>query len=138
MTHGMKTRPLSPHLQVYRLPLTALLSISHRITGVLLAMGLLLLAGWLLAASVNPEGFALIQSALGSLPGQVVLWGWIYALVFHACHGIRHIVWDLGHGLDRNRLMRHNLVELMASVVLTGILFAVTHGATDWSGSTPS
>lgn len=55
MTHGMKTRPLSPHLQVYRLPLTALLSISHRITGVLLAMGLLLLAGWLLAASVYPR-----------------------------------------------------------------------------------
>jgi len=138
MTHGMKTRPLSPHLQVYRLPLTALLSISHRITGVLLAMGLLLLAGWLLAASVSHEGFGLIQSALGSLPGQVVLWGWIYALVFHACHGIRHIAWDLGYGLNRDRLIRHNLVELMASVVLTGILFAVTHGATDWSGSTPS
>lgn len=84
------------------------------------------------------EEFALIQSALDSLPGQMMLWAWIYALVFHACHGIRHIVWDLGHGLDRDRLMRHNLVELMASVVLTGILFAVTHGPTDWSGSTPS
>jgi succinate dehydrogenase / fumarate reductase cytochrome b subunit len=138
MAHGMQNRPLSPHLQVYRLPLTALLSISHRITGVLLAMGLLLLAGWLLAASLNPAGFALIQSALGSLPGQVILWAWIYALVFHACHGIRHIVWDLGHGLDRDRLLRHNLIELFASVVLTGILFAVAHGAADWSGSAPS
>ena len=138
MTQGMKTRPLSPHLQVYRLPLTALLSISHRITGVLLSMGLLLLAGWLLAASGHPEGFTLIQSGLDSLPGQLLLWAWIYALVFHACHGIRHIVWDLGHGLDRDRLMRHNLVELMASVVLTGILFAVTHGAAVWPGSAPS
>jgi succinate dehydrogenase / fumarate reductase cytochrome b subunit len=133
MAHGMKNRPLSPHLQVYRLPLTALLSISHRITGVLLAMGLPLMAGWLLAASsANPEGFAMIQNGLGSLPGQLMLWAWIYALIFHGCHGIRHIIWDLGHGLDRNRLMLHNLIELVASVALTGLLFVATHGAADW------
>ena len=121
----MSTRPLSPHLQVYRLPFTALLSISHRVTGVILTCGMILVAAFLAAAAYGPDLYAVAQQLLTSLPGQIVLWGWIYALVFHACHGVRHLIWDSGQGLDKSQLTRHNLLELAASILLTGALLAM-------------
>jgi succinate dehydrogenase / fumarate reductase cytochrome b subunit len=116
-------RPLSPHLQIYRLPLTALLSISHRITGLFLCGGLLLLTLLLTLAAIGPEVYESARLWLASLPGQVLLWGFIYALVFHACHGVRHLIWDSGRGFARNAQFTFNLIEVMASVLLTGLLF---------------
>ncbi|MFN5746382.1 MAG: succinate dehydrogenase, cytochrome b556 subunit [Methylococcaceae bacterium] len=116
-------RPLSPHLQVYRLPLTALLSISHRITGVFLCGGLLLLTLLLFLAAIGPEVYESARLWLASLPGRVLLWGFIYALVFHACHGVRHLIWDSGRGFARGAQFRFNLLEVLASILLTGLLF---------------
>lgn len=114
-----RPRPLSPHLQVYRLPFTAILSISHRITGVVLSVGLLFTAGIFIVAATSSEGLSLIQTGLVTLTGRIVLWLWVYALCFHACHGVRHLIWDSLHGLDKRSLPLHNLIEVTTSVILT-------------------
>jgi succinate dehydrogenase / fumarate reductase cytochrome b subunit len=121
----MRERPLSPHLQVYRLPITAMLSISHRATGVFLSLGAIFWVAYLMAAAQGDDSFATVQSLLNSIPGRLGLWVWVYSLMFHLCHGIRHLVWDTVHGLDREVLERHAYLELAASVALTGILAAV-------------
>lgn len=114
-------RPLSPHLQVYRLPLTAVLSISHRFTGVLLSVGAVFWAWFLMAVAQGGAHYATAQAILDSFLGHVFLWAWIYALFFHLCHGVRHLIWDTVHGLDRDTLLRHGQIEVAASVALTFI-----------------
>ena len=88
--------PLSPHLQVYRLPLTGLISISHRITGVLLSMGLILFVFMLISIAKGPDAYNAMQSLMSLWLAQLVYWGFIYALFFHLCHGVRHLLWDIG------------------------------------------
>lgn len=118
----MSQRPLSPHLQVYRLPLTALLSISHRFTGVILSVGLIFWSCYLLAAAFGPSAFAVFQAVLLSTPGALAKWCWLYALCFHASHGVRHLIWDEGHRLERKHLASDGIFELGLSLVLFGAL----------------
>lgn len=115
----MSERPLSPHLQVYRLPFTAILSISHRITGVLLNFGLLWWVYYLTALANGAEAFAFAQDILTSLIGKVLLWVWIFALIYHLCHGVRHLVWDTGIGFERKNQTRDGMIELSAALILT-------------------
>lgn len=119
----MSVRPLSPYLQIYRLPLTAVLSITHRISGVVLTLGLLLMAALLMAAAEGAECYEPVRIFLGSTLGRSLLWAWLYALFFHLCHGLRHLIWDAGHCYDKAVLNRHAGLELAVSVILTG--FAV-------------
>ncbi len=112
-------RPLSPHLQVYRFQWTMALSILHRITGVALAVGSLLLVYWLAAAAGGPESFATAQAIVGSFLGRLFLFGWTFALFYHLCNGIRHLVWDAGYGLELDVAYRSGLAVLGASVALT-------------------
>ena len=121
----MNERPLSPHLQVYRLPLTAWLSITHRATGVFLSLGMILLVILLLAVAQGPESFASIRSFLQSFIGRLLLWGWIYSLLLHLCHGLRHLIWDTGHGFERETLNRFAAYELMASVILVTLVLVL-------------
>ncbi len=123
--HGlsMNERPLSPHLQVYRLPLTALLSITHRATGVFLSFGLVLMVVFLMAVAQGPESFETAQGWLRSFLGKLFLWGWIYALLFHLVHGLRHLIWDTGHGFERDSLDRLARYELVASLLLLAAVF---------------
>ncbi|MBC7906072.1 MAG: succinate dehydrogenase, cytochrome b556 subunit [Rhodospirillaceae bacterium] len=114
-----RNRPLSPHLQIYRLPLLALISITHRITGMGLVLGLVVLAYWLGSAASGPEAFATAQSFLGSPIGYVLLFGWTVALFFHLCHGIRHILWDTGWGYEIPQAYASAKVALVAAAVLT-------------------
>src|ERR1700751_173739 len=93
------TRPLSPHLQIYRPMLTMLMSIVHRITGAALYVGTLLLAWWLLAAAFRAKTYATLQAVPSSFIGRVVLLGYPWALVHHMLGGVRHLIWDSGHGL---------------------------------------
>ena len=93
-------RPLSPHLQVYRLQWTMVLSFLHRITGVALGLGTVLLAWWLVAAASGPEAFATVQNVVGSIPGRFVLLGFTFSLFYHLSNGIRHLFWDLGIGFE--------------------------------------
>jgi succinate dehydrogenase / fumarate reductase cytochrome b subunit len=122
---GPAARPLSPHLQIYRLTLTMLMSIVHRITGAALYFGTLLLAWWLIAAASGPNAYAIFQSVASSFIGRIVLLGYTFALIHHMLGGVRHLIWDTGAGFgpaEREWLARANLI---GSVVLTIILWIV-------------
>ena len=95
-----RARPISPHLQIYRLIPTMLMSIVHRITGGALYFGTLLVAWWLIAAATSESWFANAQWLLGSWLGLLVLIGFTWALFHHLLGGVRHLVWDTGHGFD--------------------------------------
>jgi len=112
-------RPLSPHLQVYRPQLTSVLSILHRITGIALAIGTLLLVWWLLAAALGSGPFAVVQGFLASWIGRLLLFGWSYALFYHLCNGIRHLFWDAGRGFDLKTAYASGWCVVGASVALT-------------------
>jgi succinate dehydrogenase / fumarate reductase cytochrome b subunit len=125
------SRPLSPHLQVYRWQLTMTLSILHRMTGVALAVGAILLVWWLGAAADGPKPFTSFQSFLGSWIGLILLFGWSVALFYHLCNGIRHLVWDTGHGLDLKSVYAGGWAVVGATAVLTVIAWVV--GLSRWA-----
>ncbi len=112
-------RPLSPHLQVYRPQLTSMLSILHRLTGVALAVGTLLLVYWLVAAASGPAAFEAAQGFMGSILGRLLLFGWSAALFFHLCNGIRHLFWDVGLGFELSTVYRSGWAVLIGTLVLT-------------------
>ena len=112
-------RPLSPHLQVYKLPLTALMSISHRITGASLALGTILVTAFLLAAAHGEASFDTVMGLATSVFGQIILFLWSAALYFHMCNGLRHMIWDTGHMLDKKTAMRANFYVLAFAIILT-------------------
>jgi succinate dehydrogenase / fumarate reductase, cytochrome b subunit len=93
-------RPLSPHLQIYRPTINMVMSIIHRITGVALYAGTLMVAAVLVAAASGPEAYATATWLLGTWPGLLVLFGYTWALLHHLAGGIRHFIWDTGHGYD--------------------------------------
>ena len=119
-----QARPLSPHLLIYRPMLTMMMSIAHRITGVALYAGTLLLAWYLVALAVGPDAFAPVSSIYGSILGRLVLVLFTWALFHHFLGGIRHFVWDLGWGMgevDRELLAWGTLI---GAIVLTLAVWA--------------
>ena len=94
-----QSRPISPHLQIYKPQLTSVLSITHRGTGIFLCIGLLALCYWLVALALGPAAYDQAQGVLGSAIGQVLLFVWSFSLFYHLCNGIRHLFWDAGIGL---------------------------------------
>lgn len=121
-------RPLSPHLQVYRPQLTSILSILHRMTGVGLAVGTLLLVYWLAAAASGPDAFATAQGLVGSFLGRLLLFGWTFSLFFHLCNGVRHLAWDAGYGFELEQVYRSGWFVVGASAVLTLGFWVVGYG----------
>lgn len=116
-------RPISPHLQIYRLPLNALLSISHRFTGLILSLGVIFFLYVLYALARGPDHFGTVQTMVGSWPGRALLGVLIYALMFHLCTGIRHLVWDAGRGLEPETARHTGWVAVGASLILTGLVW---------------
>jgi len=119
------SRPLSPHMQIYRWPLSMVLSISHRVSGVALSAGTVLLAWWLVAAAMSEAAFATVQSFIASPVGLVVLVGWTLALFFHLLSGIRHLVWDAGFAFDRPWYNLSGWVVVVATVAATAASWLV-------------
>lgn len=117
-------RPLSPHLQIYRLPITGLISITHRLTGVFLTVGLIGFVWMLWQVKSGMLGFLAMQTLLHSVPMQLLLICFIFALLFHLCHGIRHLIWDVGQSFSREKLTHYAVIELIVIFVLTGITVA--------------
>lgn len=115
-------RPLSPHLQVYKLPLTGLISITHRITGTVLAIGLLFFVYSFCAIATGGESYTNLQDLVNHPLISLILILFVYALFFHFCHGIRHLIWDAGATFDKETMNKYAVIELAASVGLT--LFA--------------
>lgn len=120
-------RPLSPHLQIYRWPVTMATSILHRATGCALAAGTLLLAWWLVAAAAGPEYYAMVQSILGSILGRLVLLGFSWALFYHLLNGIRHLFWDAGHGYSLPVANKSGWAVIIGSVVLTVLAWILAY-----------
>jgi succinate dehydrogenase / fumarate reductase cytochrome b subunit len=118
-------RPLSPHLQIYRLPLVALLSILHRATGVALVGGALLLVYWLGSAAYGPAAYERASALLGSFLGRLVLLGFTAALYYHLCNGIRHLFWDVGRGYDLATANRSGRLVIAAAALLTVLTWAI-------------
>jgi succinate dehydrogenase / fumarate reductase cytochrome b subunit len=118
-------RPLSPHLQVYRWPVSMALSILHRVTGVALGVGTLLLTWWLIAAASSDGAFDQAQWFMGSAIGLLLLFGWSAALIFHFFSGIRHLVWDAGFGFDPPTYNTSGWGVLIATGVCTVLVWAV-------------
>ncbi|MGQ9371380.1 succinate dehydrogenase, cytochrome b556 subunit [Azospirillum sp. ST 5-10] len=124
MANG-SSRPLSPHLQVYRFEWTMALSITHRITGVGLVIGTLLLAWWLIAAAAGPEAFATAQGFIGSWFGMLLMFGWTWALFYHLSNGIRHLVWDTGMAFELQNAELGAYIVVGASLGLTVLAWIV-------------
>lgn len=122
-------RPLSPHLQVYRLPLSGKMSIMHRITGVGLSAGALLLVWFLVAAATSDGAFATVSWFIGSPIGLLLLFGWTAALWYHFCNGLRHLRWDFGKGFELPQVAASNTAVLGATVVLTILTWIVVLAA---------
>jgi succinate dehydrogenase / fumarate reductase cytochrome b subunit len=112
-------RPLSPHLQVYRPQLTSMLSILHRATGVVLALGLLPFIYWLAALASGPGSYDTAQSVMGSIIGRLFLFGWTLCFFYHLSNGIRHLFWDAGYGFDMGVLEKSGWLTVIAAVVLS-------------------
>lgn len=125
MAQVAKPRPLSPHLQIYRLTLTMAMSIVHRITGAALYFGVIIVAWWLLAAGSGPNAYAIFESYIGSWFGCVVLFGYTLALIHHALGGIRHLIWDMGHGFEPAERETLTLATVVGSITLTVLLWGV-------------
>jgi len=121
-------RPLSPHLQIYRPMLTMMMSIMHRITGVGLYFGIVLLVWWLTAASISDGYFDLVQGFFGHWFGKLLLFGFTWALIHHALGGLRHLLWDTGRGFDLHLVEWLARANLAGSIVLTLLLWAVGYG----------
>lgn len=114
-----RSRPLSPHLQIYKPQLTSVLSISHRATGVALVVGTLLFVWWLAAAAAGPDAYDSAQNFIGSWFGMLLLFGWSFCLFYHLCNGIRHLFWDAGYGLEIETAYTSGWAVVIASVALT-------------------
>ncbi|MBJ6610073.1 MAG: succinate dehydrogenase, cytochrome b556 subunit [Candidatus Thiothrix moscowensis] len=120
-----QNRPMSPHLQIYKPQITSVLSILHRGTGIVLAVGTLLVTYWLSALAGGVETFNAANAILGSFLGKVVLFGWTWALFYHLSNGIRHLMWDTGFGFDLPTVYLSGKIVVGASFVLTVLLWIV-------------
>ncbi len=114
-------RPLSPHLQIYRWQITNTLSILHRLTGIALSAGTLLLVYWLIAVATGPGRFAYAQALIMSWPGQLLMLGWTFSLFYHLGNGIRHLSWDAGWGFELKTLRATGWLVVLFSLIMTGV-----------------
>ncbi|NJN46174.1 MAG: succinate dehydrogenase, cytochrome b556 subunit [Candidatus Competibacteraceae bacterium] len=121
-------RPLSPHLQIYKPQLTSVLSITHRATGVALAIGTVLLVYWLVAAASGEHAYHDAQVVLGSMLGQLALFVWTWALFYHLCNGIRHLIWDAGYGFELESVYKTGKVVMWTPWVLTFLVWIIAAG----------
>lgn len=117
-------RPLSPHLQAYRLPLTGIISITHRMTGVALSAGLIFVVYLLVVVASGEAAYVDLQATMNSVLFRLLYLLFVYALSFHLCHGVRHLIWDAGASFQRDALTKFALAELIASVVLTLLILS--------------
>lgn len=125
--NAARSRPLSPHLQIYRWSWTMAMSIAHRATGSALYVGTLLFVGWLVALASGPDAFDSAQAIATSIPGRLVLLGYTWALLHHMLGGIRHLIWDLGHGFEPIARMNLARFSLLGSLTLTVLVWALAY-----------
>jgi succinate dehydrogenase / fumarate reductase cytochrome b subunit len=118
-------RPTSPHLTIYRWPITMTLSILHRATGVAMSIGLIVLTAWLAAAAAGPEIYDQVAALLSTLVGRIMLIGWSFSFFFHLANGLRHLVWDTGRGFEKRQTNASAWLAIIAALVLTAVYWIV-------------
>ncbi len=118
------SRPLSPHLEIYRPQITMVMSILHRITGVALYFGFALITIWLVAAATSNVALQIINGIFAHWLGQLILFGFTWGLFHHMFGGIRHFVWDMGAGFSRKARFGMAWFSLFAALILTLLVWA--------------
>jgi succinate dehydrogenase / fumarate reductase cytochrome b subunit len=118
-------RPLSPHLQIYRWSWTMAMSVVHRITGSALYVGTALVAIWLVSMASGPRAYEVVGGLFNSILGRLVLFGYTWILMHHMLGGVRHLVWDFGHGMEPGTRMNMARFTLIGSVTLTILIWVV-------------
>jgi len=118
-------RHLSPHLQIYRWSWTMAMSVAHRVTGVALYGGIALFAIWLVALASGPGAFDAVQWFFGSPLGYLILFAYTWILMHHMLGGVRHLVWDFGHGMEPAQRINMARFTLIGSVALTLAIWVV-------------
>ncbi|HHL32099.1 MAG TPA: succinate dehydrogenase, cytochrome b556 subunit [Oceanospirillales bacterium] len=123
----MKTsnRPLSPHLQVYKMPLSAKLSVLHRLTGLALSAGAVLLVLWLFSLAYMSAIAVVIHTFFSMMVGKIILMALTFAFFYHFCNGIRHLFWDIGKGFELETLNKSGVAVVIAAVVLTALVWII-------------
>ena len=124
-TAARRPRPLSPHIQVYKFMLSYVMSGFHRVSGLALYFGVLLLAWWLVAAAAGPNAYGNFEWFIGSWIGKLVLLGYSWALLHHLLGGIRHLIWDLGYGLEPAERELLAVATIVGSISLTILVWVV-------------
>jgi len=118
-------RPLSPHLSIYRWPITMTLSILHRATGVAMSLGFVVLVVCLFDVASGEESYAIFAEAMGSTIGGLMLIGWSFAFFFHLSNGVRHLFWDTGRGFEKQQANASAWLVLVAATVLTAVFWVM-------------
>jgi succinate dehydrogenase / fumarate reductase cytochrome b subunit len=113
------SRPLSPHLSVYRWPITMTLSIVHRVTGITLSVGLIILTIWLVALSTGTAAYEYIAALMQTVVGRLLLVNFSFMFFFHLCNGIRHLFWDVGKGFDIQHANISAWFVILVTIILT-------------------
>ncbi|MFN3521168.1 MAG: succinate dehydrogenase, cytochrome b556 subunit [Phenylobacterium sp.] len=124
-TPRLRARPLSPHLQVWRWHITMLTSILHRVSGVGLYVGALILAAWAVCLAAGPDAYGAFKAVLGSPLGKLVLFALTAGLFYHLANGVRHLTWDAGKGLDVKSANASAVFALTFTVVATLAVWAI-------------
>ena len=120
--------PLSPHLQIYRWHVSSLLSITHRISGVINLLSLILIFFWLLVLSQGENGYEIFLIIMNSFFGKFILIGFTWSMSFHLLSGIRHLVWDLGYGFEVKTANISGAIVIVSSLLLTIIFWLFARG----------
>ncbi|MEO6104733.1 MAG: succinate dehydrogenase, cytochrome b556 subunit [Pseudoxanthomonas sp.] len=129
---AIRPRPLSPHLQVYRWQIQMVTSIIHRITGIILTVGALLIAAALLAMATGPQAWQCVRDLASSWLGLAVLFGWTWAFAYHLLNGIRHLAQDAGFGFSIPSFIRNGWLSVIGSLLLTGAIWGAIAAKGGW------
>lgn len=122
---AQSSRPLSPHIGIYRQQITMVMSIMHRVTGIGIYLGMALLTWWLVAAAWSDGALSLVNMVMGHWLGQLVLVGFTWSLFNHMLGGLRHFIWDFGHGFSETSRFAMAWLTLFGGVALTALLWAL-------------
>ena len=120
--------PLSPHLQIYRWQISSLLSITHRITGILNLLGLIFISAWISSAGISENLFEYFSVFLKSFIGKFILIGFTWSINYHLLSGIRHFFWDLGYGYELKTVNISGVIVIISSLLLTVFLWLIGRG----------
>lgn len=122
-----RQRPLSPHLQVYRLKFHMIMSGVHRISGLALGLGTLILVWWATALATSREYYEFFEGWMVHPIGRLVLFGFSFALIYHALNGIRHLLWDTGRGFEKTEVKRSAIIVIVLTIILTTAVWVLAY-----------